>query len=701
MASFLDMGIEFLKGVGPQKAEALRLELNIHNLGDLISHYPFRHEDRSRIYTVSELSSEQVQVQLQGHVFLKGVIGQGQGRRLTALFRDETGEIELVWFKGIAFLEKSIKNGALYRVNGRMSLFKGKANMAHPELDWVDPNAASQKVQRSLVPVYPLTDGMRRRRLDNRFMAQLTLTAVSHPDFAVPENLPTAILEKFKLPSRTEALRELHAPQHIDRLEKAKNRLKFEELFYLQMRHLMVKGNRQRSFPGIRFDRVGDLFNTFYQKHLPFALTGAQKRVMKEIRVDMNSGKQMNRLLQGDVGSGKTMVALLTALIAMDNQYQVALMAPTEILATQHFQSLQEALGLMPVRLHLLTGSSSKKQRETILSEAADGRLQLLIGTHALLEDQVQFQNLGLVIVDEQHRFGVAQRAKLWKKGQQTPHVLVMTATPIPRTLAMTLYGDLDVSVIDELPQGRKPIQTALRSIGNRAIVMDFLKKEIALGRQVYYVFPLIEDSDKLELQSLMSGYETVTQYLPTPQYKYSLVHGRMKPEEKESEMQKFKKGQSDIMVATTVIEVGVNVPNASVMVIENAERFGLSQLHQLRGRVGRGAEQSYCILLSGHKLSENGRRRLETMVATNDGFEIAKVDLELRGPGEIDGTRQSGILDLKLADIRADEAILIAARTEAQAWLAQDELLMLPSSAPIRLELARSPHRTLWSKIS
>ncbi len=701
MAAFLDSSIEFLKGVGPQKAEALRLELGIHTIGDLLSHYPFRHEDRSKIYQVRDLTSDNVQVQLQGKIIPTGVIGQGPGRRLVAQFSDATGQLELVWFKGISFLEKSIKPGAEYRVNGRISLYKGKANMAHPELELIDGNSAAETLGRALVPVYPLTDGMRRRRLDNRFMAQLTSTALRHADYQLPENIPQGILDKFRLPNRSDAVRELHAPTSLPKLEVAKNRLKFEELFYLQLRHLMIKGNRERSSPGLRFDRVGVSFNTFYKDHLPFPLTGAQKRVIKEIRADMNSGKQMNRLLQGDVGSGKTIVALLTALIATDNGYQVALMAPTEILATQHFYSLQESLGLMPIKMRLLTGSSSKKQREELLAEAEDGRLNLLIGTHALLEDQVKFKQLGLVIVDEQHRFGVAQRAKLWKKGQSTLHVLVMTATPIPRTLAMTVYGDLDVSVIDELPAGRKPVQTAHRPESNRAIVMDFLKKEIALGRQVYYVFPLIEDSDKLELQSLMSGYDTVTQYLPTPQFKYSLVHGRMKAEEKEEQMQLFKRGGSDIMIATTVIEVGVNVPNASVMVIENAERFGLSQLHQLRGRVGRGAEQSYCILLSGPKLSENGRKRLQTMVSTTDGFEIAKVDLELRGPGEIDGTKQSGVLDLKLADIRADEAILVAARTEAIAWLAHDELLMKPESAGIRRELAKSPHRTLWSKIS
>ncbi len=484
-------------------------------------------------------------------------------------------------------------------------------------------------------------------------------------------------------------------------LEQAKQRLKYEELFYLQLRYLQLKGNRNRTYKGIVFDCVGQYFMGYYDKHLPFDLTNAQKRVLKEIRADLKRGLQMNRLLQGDVCSGKTMVAQLSMLMAIDNGYQACLMAPTEILAQQHGAGIAEDLKPLGLHVRLLTGSTPKKQRTTILAELKEGTVDILIGTHALIEDEVVFKSLGLVVIDEQHRFGVAQRARLWKKGNVLPHILVMTATPIPRTLAMTLYGDLDVSVIDELPKGRKPIKTVHRHESNRPLVMEFLKQEISKGRQIYYVFPLIEDSPKLALKSLMSGYEMVSDYLPTPTFTYSLLHGKMTPAEKEAEMEKFKTGKTQIMVATTVIEVGVNVPNASVMVIENTERFGLSQLHQLRGRVGRGAEQSYCILMSGSKLSEAGKTRIKTMVRTTDGFEIAKVDLDLRGPGEMDGTRQSGILDLRLSDIRKDESILIASRADAQSWLQEDELLTSDASKPIRYELSKSPNRTIWSKIS
>jgi len=513
--------------------------------------------------------------------------------------------------------------------------------------------------------------------------------------------LPVSIIQKFKFVSRTQALTDLHFPPNLTRLEDAKRRLKFDELFYLQLRHLQLKGNRNRVIRGLIFEQVGEHFNNFYNNYLPFSLTNAQKRVLKEIRSDVKTGRQMNRLLQGDVGSGKTMVAMLAMLLSLDNGYQACLMAPTEILAIQHSISIGEWMEHMNVKVALLTGSTTKKNRREILEKLANGEIDILIGTHALLEEDVAFQKLGFVVIDEQHRFGVAQRARLWKKGQVAPHILVMTATPIPRTLAMTVYGDLDVSVIDEMPAGRKPIVTVQRHESTRPLFMDFLRDEVAKGRQVYYVFPLIEDSEKLALKSLMSGYDMVADYLPTPKFKYSFLHGKMKPADKESEMKKFKLGQTDIMVATTVIEVGVNVPNASVMVVENAERFGLAQLHQLRGRVGRGAEQSFCILVTGDKLSESGRKRIKTMVRTNDGFEIAKVDLELRGPGELDGTKQSGVLDLKLADIRFDESILIAARNEAVLWLEKDELLTQEDSAPIRYELGKTPNRTIWSKIS
>lgn len=699
MPHWLDTGIEYLKGVGPQKAEALKKELGIHTLGDLLSHYPFRHEDRSQVYQISELRGDDIWVQLQGTIRPIGMAGQGAGRRYVAQFQDGTGEIELVWFKGIVYIDRLLKPGVQYRVYGKISQFKGKLSMAHPELDAILPNVAIQPLK--LVPVYPLTEGMRRKKLENKFLVTAAQQAVSSAYFDIPENLPQSILNKYKFIGRKEAIKELHFPQNLGRLEEAKRRLKFEELFYLQLRHLMLKGFRNRTYKGLVFDKVGTHFHDFYDNHLPFDLTGAQKRVLKEIRNDFKTGLQCNRLIQGDVGSGKTMVAMLSMLIAIDNGYQACMMAPTEILATQHYEGLKDWVERLGLNMALLTGSTTKKNRERLLQELSEGNIHILVGTHALIEQDVQYQKLGLVVIDEQHRFGVAQRAKLWKKGQVLPHILVMTATPIPRTLAMTVYGDLDVSVIDEMPAGRKPIITVHRQESMRPAIMEFLKNEIAKGRQVYYVFPLIEDSEKLDLNSLMSGYDMVTSYLSPPQYKYSLVHGKLKSSEKDQAMNLFKNHQTNILVATTVIEVGVNVPNASVMVIENAERFGLAQLHQLRGRVGRGNEQSYCILITKPGLGENGYKRISTMVATNDGFEIAKVDLELRGPGELDGTKQSGVLELKLADIRHDESTLIASRLEAQEWLAFDELLMKPESAGIKAELAKIPNRTVWSKIS
>jgi ATP-dependent DNA helicase RecG len=700
MSQLLDTKIEFLKGVGPLKAEALKSELGIFTVGDLISHYPFRHEDRSKIYTVAEIQrQEDVYVQLKGQIFPQGIVGLGPGRRFTATFRDHTGEIELVWFKSISYIEKYIKPGIQFLIHGKISNFKGRINMAHPELEALTSDFNPSLL--GLTPVYPLTEGLKRKKIENKLLNQLSKQVVTQPFFQVPECLPVSVIHKFKFVSRTQALADLHFPPNLQRLEEAKRRLKFDELFYLQIRHLQLKGNRNRTIRGLVFEHVGEHFNTYYNNYMPFELTNAQKRVLKEIRMDVKTGKQMNRLLQGDVGSGKTMVAMLSMLLCLDNGHQACIMAPTEILAIQHGISITEWMENMNVNVALLTGSTTKKNRTEILRKLAAGEIDILVGTHALLEEDVAFQKLGFVVIDEQHRFGVAQRARLWKKGQVVPHVLVMTATPIPRTLAMAVYGDLDVSVIDELPAGRKPIVTVNRHENTRPLFMDFLRDEIAKGRQIYYVFPLIEDSEKLALKSLMSGYDMVCEYLSPPKYKYSFIHGKMKPADKESEMKKFKQGQTNIMVATTVIEVGVNVPNASVMVIENAERFGLAQLHQLRGRVGRGAEQSYCILISGDKLSENGKKRIKTMVKTNDGFEIAKVDLELRGPGELDGTKQSGVLDLKLADIRSDESILIAARNEAILWLEFDEMLMQPESLPIRNELSKTPNRTIWSKIS
>ncbi len=699
MPHWLETGIEYLKGVGPQRAEALKKELGIHTLGDLLSHYPFRHEDRSQVYSINSLQGDDVWVQLQGTIRPVGMTGQGNGRRYVAMLHDGSGEIELVWFKGIVYVDRMLKPGTTYRVYGKINNFKGKLSIAHPELDALIPNAPIKPL--SLVPVYPLTEGMRRKKLENKFLVTAAQNAVNSTLYDIPENLPQAILNKYKFISRKDAVKELHFPQNLARLEEAKRRLKFEELFYLQLRHLMLKGFRNRTYKGLVFDKVGTYFHDFYDNHLPFELTGAQKRVLKEIRNDFKTGQQCNRLIQGDVGSGKTMVAMLSMLIAIDNGYQACMMAPTEILANQHFDGLRDWVETLGLRMELLTGSTTKKKREQLLIDLADGQIHILVGTHALIEQDVQYKQLGLVVIDEQHRFGVAQRAKLWKKGHVLPHILVMTATPIPRTLAMTVYGDLDVSVIDEMPAGRKPIVTVHRQESMRPAIMEFLRNEIAKGRQIYYVFPLIEDSEKLDLNSLMSGYDMVSTYLPPPQFKYSIVHGKLKAAEKDASMNLFKNHQTDILIATTVIEVGVNVPNASVMVIENAERFGLAQLHQLRGRVGRGNEQSYCVLITKPGLGENGYKRISTMVNTNDGFEIAKVDLELRGPGELDGTKQSGVLELKLADIRYDESTLIASRVEAQQWLESDELLMKPESAPIKAELAKIPNRTVWSKIS
>ena len=699
MPHWLDTGIEYLKGVGPQRAEALKKELGIHTLGDLLSHYPFRHEDRSQVYRINSLQGDDVWVQLQGSIRPIGMTGQGNGRRYVAMLHDGSGEIELVWFKGIVYVDRMLKPGTTYRVYGKISNFKGKLSIAHPELDALLPDAPIKPL--SLVPVYPLTEGMRRKKLENKFLVTAAQNAVNSSLYDIPENLPQAILAKYKFISRKDAVKELHFPQNLARLEEAKRRLKFEELFYLQLRHLMLKGFRNRTYKGLVFDKVGTYFHDFYDNHLPFELTGAQKRVLKEIRNDFKTGQQCNRLIQGDVGSGKTMVAMLSMLIAIDNGFQACMMAPTEILANQHYDGLRDWLETLGLRMELLTGSTTKKKREQLLIDLAEGNIHILVGTHALIEQDVQYKQLGLVVIDEQHRFGVAQRAKLWKKGHVLPHILVMTATPIPRTLAMTVYGDLDVSVIDEMPAGRKPIVTVHRQESMRPAIMEFLKNEIAKGRQIYYVFPLIEDSEKLDLNSLMSGYDMVSTYLPPPQFKYSIVHGKLKAAEKDAAMNLFKNHQTDILIATTVIEVGVNVPNASVMVIENAERFGLAQLHQLRGRVGRGNEQSYCVLITKPGLGENGYKRISTMVNTNDGFEIAKVDLELRGPGELDGTKQSGVLELKLADIRYDESTLIASRVEAQQWLENDELLMKPESAPIKSELAKIPNRTVWSKIS
>lgn len=697
---FMKQSLAYLKGVGPSKAELIAKELQIFNVSDFLSHFPFRYEDRTKVYKAAEiLNFSDVYVQLYGKIIPAGTQGEGKSKRFIARFTDDTGNIELVWFQGIKWVMESIKPGANYLIYGRPQLFNNKISISHPELEQTD--SISHLNTRGFVPVYPLTETLRKRYVDQKVFNKIAGQIFSHPEYAVTESLNEQIIKENNFPKLETAIKNLHLPQNASTLKAASDRIKFEEFFYLQLRNCLLKENHKRESKGFVFEKVGDLFNNFYHHHLPFELTAAQKTVIKEIRQDLKTGRQMNRLLQGDVGSGKTIVALLCMLLAIDNGYQSCLMAPTEILATQHFFTIEELLEPIGIKPVLLTGSTKKKEREQTLEKLKSGEIKILIGTHALIESDVELNNPGLIIIDEQHRFGVAQRARLREKGKQAPHVLVMTATPIPRTLAMTIYGDLDVSTIKELPGGRKPIVTAHRFDNVRQIVMDFVASEIEKGRQIYFVFPLIEESEKLSLADLMSGVAMIQAYLPPPQYTYAVVHGRMKAAEKEFEMQRFKTGKADIMVATTVIEVGVNVPNASVMVIENADRFGLAQLHQLRGRVGRGAEQSYCVLMTSHKLSKNARQRLKTMVQTNDGFEIARVDMELRGFGDIDGTRQSGELELRLADIFKDEDIMLNARKYAEQIAAEDPLLMKPENTCIRNKFGSIQTRTRWSKIS
>ncbi|WP_087939911.1 ATP-dependent DNA helicase RecG [Algoriphagus faecimaris] len=697
MPGFFETKIEFLKGVGPQKAELLNKELAIFSYGDLLQHYPFRYEDRSKFYKIRHLHAELENVQVIARIQKVELIGMGNKKRLVAHVADETGEMEMTWFKGIQWVQKKLPAGAVFIFFGKPALYGRKWSIAHPEME---PLTQSSEKRNTFQPVYSTTEKLRARFLDSKgiskIMEQLVQVSYAH----IQESLPEDILTSYQLIGKREAVRQIHFPTEPSLLQNARKRLKFEEFFFLQLRLLMMKVARTDKYRGQVLDNT-ELLTDFYQNHIPFELTGAQKRVIREAYHDMKSGKQMNRLIQGDVGSGKTMVAFICALIAISSGAQACLMAPTEILANQHYEGLKEYADLMGMKIALLTGSVKKSSRKIIHEELLSGELKILIGTHALLEDVVQFKNLGLAIVDEQHRFGVAQRAKLWAKNEiYYPHVLVMTATPIPRTLAMTLYGDLDVSVIDELPAGRKPIQTVHRYDKDRLKVFGFLHQEIQKGRQVYIVYPLIEESETLDLKNLMDGYESIARAFP--QYPLSIVNGSQKAQDKEYEMQRFVKGETKIMVATTVIEVGVNVPNASVMVIENAERFGLSQLHQLRGRVGRGAEQSYCILMSKYELSKDSRVRLETMVRTNDGFEIADVDLRLRGPGDLMGTQQSGITDLLIADLSKDAPILTLARDAAQQVLAEDPNLSLPQNQPI-LRQVRSQKKTAvnWSRIS
>jgi len=697
MHPFFDRSIEFLKGVGPQRAETLNKELQIFTFGDLLQHYPFRHEDRSKFYKVKELQPDLPYVQLIGEFKSFKTIGVGRRARLVGVFGDETGTVEMVWFKGISWIQKSLTIGVKYVAFGKATLFSGKMNIAHPEIE-----IQTEKNTKGgyLIPVYHTTEKMKKKGLDskffNRVMKVLLVEAVNH----IQETLPQHLINQFQLIDKKTAVVAMHFPRTSQQLSVAQNRMKFEELFYVQLRLIKLKIARTEKYRGEVLD-TSDLLNQYYEKHLPFELTSAQKRVVKEIYSDFRSGQQMNRLVQGDVGSGKTMVAFLSMLIAIGSGFQCAFMAPTEILAEQHFKGLQEWTKLLGIHIARLTGSTPQSERKLIHEGLMSGVITILVGTHALLEDKVKFKNLGLAVIDEQHRFGVAQRAKLWTKTKDTyPHVLVMTATPIPRTLAMTLYGDLDISVIDELPAGRKPIKTMHYRDNKRLEMFGFVEKEIEKGRQAYIVFPLIEESATLDYKDLMDGYESVTRRFPS--YQISIVHGRMKAEDKEWEMQRFVKGETQIMVATTVIEVGVNVPNATIMVIENAERFGLSQLHQLRGRVGRGGDQSYCVLMTGLKLSTEGRTRLKTMVDTTDGFKIAEVDLELRGPGDLMGTRQSGALDLLVADLVKDGEILKTARIAAQDVLKDDPNLGKPENQMVKAHVdSFGKNAVNWGRIS
>lgn len=690
--------IKYLSGVGPQRASVLNKELNIYSLHDLLYYFPYKYVDRSRIYYIHEIDGTMPYIQLKGEILGFETIGEGRQRRLIAHFSDGTGIADLVWFQGIKFLVGKYKVHQEYIVFGKPSVFNGRINIAHPDID----NASELKLSTmGLQPYYNTTEKMKRSSLNSHAIEKMMSAVVQQLHEPLPETLSSAILTEHHLMPLTEALRNIHFPANPELLRKAQYRLKFEELFYVQLNILRYAKDRQRKYRGYVFETVGEIFNTFYAKNLPFELTGAQKRVLKEIRRDVGSGKQMNRLLQGDVGSGKTLVALMSMLIALDNGYQACMMAPTEILANQHFETIRELLYGMDIRVELLTGSVKGKKREAILTGLLTGDVRILIGTHAVIEDTVNFSSLGLVVIDEQHRFGVAQRARLWTKNAQPPHVLVMTATPIPRTLAMTLYGDLDVSVIDELPPGRKPIVTIHKYDAHRVSLYQSVHRQIAEGRQVYIVYPLIKESEKIDLKNLEEGYLHICEEFPD--CRVCKVHGKMKAVEKDAQMQLFVSGEAQIMVATTVIEVGVNVPNASVMIIENAERFGLSQLHQLRGRVGRGAEQSYCILVTGYKLVEETRKRLEIMVRTNDGFEIAEADLKLRGPGDLEGTQQSGIaFDLKIADIARDGQLLQYVRNVAEEVVDADPTGIRPENEILWRQLkALRKTNVNWASIS
>lgn len=699
--NLLQTPIEYLKGVGPHRGELLRKELGIFKYGDLVNFFPNRYIDRTRYYKINELQNTVSEVQIIGKIIHIKTVEFGKNKkRLVATFVDDTGQMELVWFQGHKWIRESLKLNEVIVIFGKCTSFNGTFNMAHPEMELLSEHQKS--LRSTMQAIYPSTETLANRGISNRIIIKMMQQLFLETQNLFSETLPDYLLDQLKLIPKKAALFNIHFPQSSEALAKAQFRLKFEELFFIQLQLITKNLIQKHKIKGHPFTNVGENFNDFYQNHLPFELTNAQKRVIKEIRTDMGSNAQMNRLLQGDVGSGKTIVAFMSMLLAIDNGFQACLMAPTEILANQHFLGLSELAKTANINIQLLTGSTKTSERKIIHESLEKGSLHILIGTHALLEDKVQFKNLGLAVIDEQHRFGVEQRSKLWKKNTIPPHVLVMTATPIPRTLAMSLYGDLDISVIDELPPGRKPIQTVHRFDSNRLKVWKFLKDEIALGRQIYIVYPLIQESEKMDFKDLMDGYESISRDFPLPKYSISILHGKMKPADKDAEMKRFVEGKTNIMVATTVIEVGVNVPNASVMIIESAERFGLSQLHQLRGRVGRGAEQSYCILMTSHKLSSDSKTRMETMVSTNDGFEIAEVDLKLRGPGDLMGTQQSGVLNLQIADIVKDRDILMLARNYALQLLREDASMQKPEHATLRsVFIEMTKKKNIWNYIS
>ena len=701
MNNLLQTPIEYLKSVGPQRGELLRKELGIHKYADLVNFFPNRYIDRTRYYKINELENAVAEVQIIGKIINIKTIEFGKNKkRLVASFIDDTGQIELNWFQGHKWVKESLKLNEVCVVFGKCAVYGNQFSMSHPEIELFSEH--EQSLRSAMQPVYPSTETLSNRGISNRVINKMMQQLFLETHALFVETLPDYLIHELQLIPKKTALLNIHFPKSSDLLARAQFRLKFEELFFIQLQLITKNLIRKHKIKGHPFTIVGRHFNDFYQNHLPFELTNAQKKVLKEIRNDMGTNAQMNRLLQGDVGSGKTIVAMMAMLIALDNDFQSCLMAPTEILANQHFNGLTELAKNLDINIKILTGSSKASQRKIIHEELENGKLNLLIGTHALLEDKVQFHNLGLAIIDEQHRFGVEQRSKLWKKNDIPPHVLVMTATPIPRTLAMSLYGDLDISVIDELPPGRKPIQTVHRFDSNRLKVWKFIRDEIALGRQIYIVYPLIQESEKMDFKDLMDGYESISRDFPLPQYSISILHGKMKPADKDAEMKRFSEGKTNIMVATTVIEVGVNIPNASVMIIESAERFGLSQLHQLRGRVGRGAEQSYCILMTSHKLSNDSKTRMETMVRTNDGFEIAEVDLKLRGPGDLMGKQQSGVLNLQIADLVRDKDILILARNHAIKLLKEDAPMEKPEHTSLRaVFIEMTKKKNIWNYIS